>query len=144
MRKSPPAFTHEPKNITKDRNFTALCHSTVHTSTHGTGSSYSHRANKVGVHWTIPLKDELVWSPEAVPQHTNKTIKYKTTRYFGRNKKMNSKLREFSLLSNERDNRANEHAWNKQLNLDSYITLPYGNRYCGFALRHVHVLSACK
>lgn len=107
-------FTYAPKNTTWARNFTALCHSAVHTSTHGTGSSSSLIANKVGVRWDHagPFHRKMTQLDRLRQYHSlrKKTIKYKTTRHFGRKKKMNRKLRELSLYNNERENRANEHA----------------------------------
>lgn len=44
-------FTYAPKNTTWARNFTAMCHSAVHSSSHGTGKSMVILAEKWGLKW---------------------------------------------------------------------------------------------
>lgn len=84
-------FTYAPKNTVWSRNFSALCHSAVHSATFGTGRSALLIAKKIGVKYS--KRDPMFWymvkrdDRDRSYSLLKKTPHYKLKRYNSRKKK---------------------------------------------------------
>ena len=108
-------FTYAPKNTTWARNFTAMCHSAVHSASHGSGQSVVLLAKEVGLKWKVngPFQRNMLKRELSNTYHRErkKTRAYKSSRYLARRKKANKKLRELSLYNNATPSTSTEHSY---------------------------------
>ena len=108
-------FTYAPKNTTWARNFTAMCHSAVHSASHGSGQSVVLLAKEVGLKWKTsgPFHKHMVKRDQQSRYHRQRkqTTQYRASRYLTRRRKTTKKIRELSLYNNAGPSTSNEHSY---------------------------------
>ena len=96
-------FTYMTKRVTWTRNFSAMCHSAVHSDTYGTGGSTLVLAKKAGIMHCDggPMFDHMIHidSLNKYNKERQRTETYKNHRYFRKLKNGNRKLLENSAFS---------------------------------------------
>lgn len=113
-------FTYAPKSVLFKRNFDALCHSACHSSTFGTGLSSLLLANAMGIKYTkcSPFSRYMVKKDSIAlyDSERKKTAKYKMQRYLAKCKKMNRRVRQGSIYTNNCSELSDQHNYGINVN----------------------------
>ena len=108
-------YTVAPKNTVWSRNFSGLCHSSVHSSTHNTGKSTVLIAKAIGIKYaTNSPFSSFMNRTDKVFEYRKKyqmTLKYKMRRYLSRKIRCNRKLLQNSVYRNQNHSSALDHMY---------------------------------
>ena len=108
-------YTVAPKSTVWSRNFSGLCHSSVHSSTHKIGKSTLLIAKAIGIKYAANDPFSLYMNKaDKLFEYRKKyqmTLKYKMKRYLSRKRRCNRKLIQNSMYRNQNHSSVVDHAY---------------------------------
>lgn len=108
-------FTFAPKNTIWTRNFSGLCHSAVHSASHGNGNACVMLAKAIGLKYKTndPFIKQMRSMDQTSKYHSmrKKSHVYKMAQYLAKLKRANRPLIEKSLYATSNENMKDEHGY---------------------------------